>query len=195
MLRKITFVVALFIFSISANAQFHLGAKAGLNATKIDGKSFNDQFEYNYLVGAFAELGVHKSFSIIPEVLFSQASGTLADGWKDMDESVFNLNQAQVKLNYLSIPILLNVKVGGPLHLEVGPQYSILINSNENLLNNGNNAFKNGDFSMVGGLQLRLSRLWITGRYLIGLDNISDLPNNEKWQKQAIQATIGFAIF
>lgn len=192
MTKKIFLFAALYVLTATANAQFHLGAKAGLNATKIDGQSFKDQFEYNYLVGAFAEIGFANRFSIIPEVLFTQASATLADG---VDESIFNINQAKVKLSYLSIPILLNVKVGGPLHIEAGPQYSILINSEENLLQNGQNAFKNGDFSMVGGVQLRLSRLWLTGRYLVGLDNISDLPNNSKWQKQAIQATVGFAIF
>ncbi len=192
MAKKIFLFATLIIFAATVHAQFHLGAKAGLNATKIDGQSFKDQFEYNYLVGAFAEIGFANRFSIIPEVLFTQASATLADG---VDESIFNINQARAKLSYLSIPILLNVKVGGPLHIELGPQYSVLMNSDEDLLKNGQNAFKNGDFSMVGGVQLRLSRLWLTGRYLVGLDNISDLPDNSKWKKQAIQATVGFAIF
>lgn len=47
MSRKILLILSLAVFSVSANAQFHFGPKAGLNATKIDGKSFKDQFEYN----------------------------------------------------------------------------------------------------------------------------------------------------
>ena len=40
-----------------AIAQFHIGAKAGANITKIDGKSFKDQFKYGYHVGGFVEIG------------------------------------------------------------------------------------------------------------------------------------------
>lgn len=63
-----------------ANAQFHIGVKSGLNATKIDGQSFKENFEYNYLVGAFAEIGLSDKFTLNPEVLFSQTSTTLSDG-------------------------------------------------------------------------------------------------------------------
>lgn len=38
-------------------AQFHLGIKAGANVTKVDGKSFKDQFRYGYHLGGFAEIG------------------------------------------------------------------------------------------------------------------------------------------
>lgn len=191
MSRKIFFFLALLIFSLSANAQFHFGPKAGLNATKIDGKSFKDQFEYNYLVGGFVEISLGNRFSIAPEVLFSQTSTTLADG---ADPSVFNIDQAQAKLNYLSIPILANIKIAGPLNIEIGPQYSALISSNEDLLKNGERAFKNGDFSMLGGVKIKFAKFRLTGRYAIGLDNISHLPSNEKWKSQSFQLALGFAI-
>lgn len=191
MLRKITFVVALFIFSFSSSAQFHFGPKAGVNATKIEGKSFNDQFEYNYIVGGFAEIELGRRFSIAPEVLFSQTSTTLAD---DADPLTFNIDQARAKLNYLSIPLLASIKLAGPLLIELGPQYSTLINSDEKLLKNGESAFKNGDFSMLGGLKIKFSKFRLTGRYQVGLDNISQLPDGEKWKRQAIQVALGFAI-
>lgn len=192
MLKRILFIAIIAVFSISANAQFHFGPKAGLNATKIDGKSFKEQFEYNYLVGAFAEIDLSSRFSVVPEVLFSQTSTTLAG---DADATIFNTDQAEAKLNYLSLPILANVKIAGPLRLEAGPQYSILINSDEDLLQNGKDAFKKGDFSLVGGLQLRFNKLRLTGRYLIGLDDISQASNQEEWKKQSIQVTLGFSIF
>ena len=190
-MKKIFLFLALVVFTASAHAQLHVGVKAGLNATKIDGKSFQDQFEYNYLAGGFAEIGLSERFSVVPEVLFSQTSTTLAD---NVDGNIFNKDQAKAKLNYLSIPILANVKLAGPLHLEAGPQYSILINSDENLLKNGENAFKNGDFSVVGGLQLRFSKLRLSGRYLIGLDDISKVSDQGEWKKQSIQVTLGFTI-
>lgn len=167
------FMAAIFLLAATtASAQFHIGAKAGLNATKIDGKSFNQEFEYNYLVGGFAEIGLGQRFSINPEVLFSQTSTTLATG---VDGSIFNTEQAKARLNYLSIPILANVKLAGPLHIEAGPQFSTVINSDENILKNGENAFKSGDFSMVGGVQLKFSKIRLSGRYLVGLNNIIEL--------------------
>lgn len=145
----------------------------------------------NYLVGGFAEIGFGSRFAIVPEVLFSQMSTTLADG---VDGSIFNTNQAKVKLNYLSIPLLANVKLAGPLHLEVGPQYGIVISSDETILKNGENAFKNGDFSMIGGLKIKFSKLHLSGRYVIGLDDIGQLSNDDTWKSQSIQVALGLTI-
>ena len=57
MKSKLTVLLALCLFSTVGFAQFSLGIKAGANIGKIDGKSFNDEFEYGYLLGAFLELG------------------------------------------------------------------------------------------------------------------------------------------
>jgi hypothetical protein len=98
----------------------------------------------------------------------------------------------QIKLNYLSIPLLLRYNIGGILSLNAGPQFSILLNNDKTLLQNGQSAFKNGDFAMVAGAQLNFKFLRIYGRYNIGLQNINDIDNKDKWTNQQIQAGIGF---
>lgn len=180
-------------FTVSLHAQFHIGAKAGVNATKIDGKSFKEEFDYNYLVGFFAEIGVGKKLSVNPELIYSQTSSTRDTSFNNVLPG-FNKDQTKAKLNYLSIPILLNLQLAGPLHIEAGPQFSVLTSSSKTLLQNGEQAFKKGDFSMVGGVQLKLSAFRISGRYVVGLSNISDLPSQEKWKNQAIQVAVGFAL-
>uniref|UniRef100_UPI0034E97458 outer membrane beta-barrel protein n=1 Tax=Enterococcus faecium TaxID=1352 RepID=UPI0034E97458 len=86
---------------------------------------------------------------------------------------ILNPNSDQrIRLDYLAIPILLRYNVGSMLTLNAGPQYGILINQNDNLLQNGQNAFKKGDFAMVFGAQLNFDFLRIYGRYNIGLQNI-----------------------
>ncbi|MFV0606138.1 MAG: porin family protein [Niabella sp.] len=189
MKKKLLFPVLL-LLSTSIYAQFNIGIKAGLNATKIDNVSFNDKFEYNYLVGGFAEIGLGQTFSVSPEVIFSQASTSLAE---NADGSIFNTDQAKAKLNFLSIPLLANIRLVGPLNLELGPQYSILINSDENLLKNGENAFKSGDFSVIGGVKIKASRFRVSGRYVVGLDNIGEVNDTDKWKAQAIQLSVGLA--
>jgi hypothetical protein len=174
-------------------AQFHVGFKAGANLTKVDGKSFSEQFDYGYNLGGFADIGLGKHLAFQPEVLFNQYSSTLDSNYRSIYENVISSEQSKVKLNYLTIPLLLDYKLIGPIHLQAGPQFGILMNHDKSFLQNGENAFKGGDFSMVAGAELRLAQLRVTGRYLIGLNNINDIDNQDKWKNQVIQLSVGVA--
>ena len=184
----------------AASAQFRFGPKAGANLVKVNGKSFNDEFRYGYHLGGFAEIVVAKDkdqkqkLSIQPEVLFNQYATTLDSNFKSVYENVISSNQSRVKLNYLSIPILLNYRLVGPIHLHAGPAFSVLMDQNRSILQNGGDAFKKGDFSMIGGAQIRLAKLYLSGRYVIGLANINDIDNKDKWKSQAIQLSIGLSL-
>jgi hypothetical protein len=175
-------------------AQFHLGVKAGANIVKVDGKSFKEEFRYGYNLGGFAEIGLSPKFSFQPEVMFNQYSTSLDSNYKSIYENVIASNQSKVKLNYLSIPLLLDYKFLGPIHLQAGPQFSVLMSQDKNFLQNGREAFKNGDFSMVAGAQIKLAQLRVTGRYIIGLSNINDIDNQDKWNSQVIQLSLGIAL-
>jgi hypothetical protein len=180
----------------AASAQFRIGAKAGANLVKVAGKSFKDEFRYGYHLGGFAEIGLtkDKKLSIQPEVLFNQYATTLDSSFKSVYENVINSNQSRVKLNYLSIPILVNYKLIGPVYLQAGPAFSILMDQSRTFLQNGGDAFKKGDFSMIGGAQIRLAKLYIGGRYVIGLANINDIDNKDKWKSQALQLSVGLSL-
>lgn len=185
--------VALLAASV-AMAQFHVGFKGGANIVKVDGKSFKDEFRYGYHLGGFAEIGAGKKFRIQPEVIFNQYATTLDSNYKAIYQNIINSNQSKVKLNYLSIPILVNYKLVGPVYLQAGPQFSILMDQDKNFLQNGADAFKKGDFSMMGGVQLNLLSVRVSGRYVIGLSNINDIDNQDKWKSQAVQLSVGFAL-
>lgn len=185
---------ALFV-SQMVMAQFHIGVKGGANITKVDGHSFKDQFRYGYHIGGFAEIGLGSKFSLQPEVLFSQYSTTLSNDYTDVYENVFSSGQSKVKLNYLSVPILLNYKlIGNFLTLQAGPQFSVLMDQDKNLLQNGGDAFSNGDFALTGGVQLKLSAIRISGRYAVGLKNINDIDNQDRWRSQAFQLSLGLGL-
>ena len=187
-------LAALFV-SQALMAQFHVGVKAGANIFKVDGQSFKNQFRYGYHVGGFAEIGLGEKWGIQPEVLFSQVSTSLDSNYKSIYQDFFNSDQRKVRLGYLSIPILLNYKlIGNFLTLQAGPQFGVLIDKNKELVKNGAEAFKNGDFSMVGGVQVKLSSLRVTGRYVVGLSNISDIGNRDQWKSQGLQVSVGVAL-
>lgn len=194
-MRIVKFFLAAVILILANNlqAQFKIGPKVGANITKIEGKSFSDEFQYNYLVGAFAEIGFGDKFSINPEVIFNQTSSTTSSQFKSIYEDVASGDQRKAKLNYLSIPVLMDYRLFGPLHLQAGPQFSILTRADKNLLNNGEEAFKSGEFSVVGGAQLKISSFRLSGRYVIGLNNINDIDNRDDWRNQAWQLSVGYA--
>ena len=188
-----TVIIALLVMQ-AASAQFHLGAKAGTNVVKIDGVSFKDQFKYGYQIGGFAQIVLNKKISVQPEVMFNQASTTLDSNYKSIYQNIITSGQSKVKLNYLSIPLLLNYKLIGPISLQAGPQFSILMDQNKNFLQNGGDAFKKGDFSMVGGVQVKILKLYLSGRYVVGLSNINDIDNKDKWKSQAVQLSVGLSL-
>jgi hypothetical protein len=184
------------LFSTATMAQFHIGAKAGTNIIKIDGKSFKDEFKFGYSLGGFMEVRLSNKFVLQPEVLFNQASTTLDSSFKNIYQGVFNASaQSRVKLNYLSIPILLNYKlIGSFLSLQAGPQFSVLMSKNKTLLQNGGEAFKNGDFSMLGGVQVKLGAIRVNGRYVVGLSNINDIDDQDRWKSEGFQLSVGLAL-
>ena len=190
-------IMAIALFTVqAASAQFHIGAKAGANLVKVEGKSFKDEFRYNYHAGGFAEIGLTRNgkLTLQPEVLFNQYSTTLDSSFKSVYENVLSSEQAHVKLNYLTIPILLNYRLIGPLYLQAGPAFSILMDQSKSFLQNGGDAFKKGDFSMIGGAQVRIAKIYLSGRYVVGLANINDIDNKEKWKSQALQLSVGLSL-
>ena len=179
------------MLSVASNAQgFRLGIKGGTNLTKLSGQSFDNGFKSGYQLGGFMEIDFSKAIGIQPEVLFSESNGRTTS---NLGGVLTNLQSNQdVKLNYLSIPVLLRINANKMLTFVVGPQYSILVNPHETTLQNGQDAFKSGDFAMVGGLQINLAAFRIYGRYNVGLNNINDLSNQDKWNSQQVELGIGF---
>ncbi len=191
MKKTLIFLPLFVLIALAGTAQgFHLGAKLGANMDKIAGKSFSDEFKLGYHLGGFVEIDFSKTLGIQPELLFSQTNTKVTD---DLDELLEPGDE--INLNYLNIPILLRINASKLLTLHVGPQFSILMNKDDNLLENGEAAFKSGDFAMVAGAQLNLGSLRVYGRYNIGLSDISDIDNQDSWKSQQIQFGLGLRIF
>lgn len=188
-MRKILFVALMVIAGTVLHAQtgFRLGVKAGANLNKIEGQSFDQGFNFSYHAGAFAEIDFAKRWGIQPEVIWSQTSTKPATNL----DAIYSTLPTNVKLDYLMVPILLRYSPIGLLSFVAGPQFGVLINKNENLLSNGQQAFKAGDLSMVLGAQVNLKVLRIYGRYNVGLQNINDFTDQQKWTNQQIQLGLG----
>lgn len=194
-MKKIIASAILVIFFLgAAHAQrFNIGGKAGANLTKITGKAFKEEYNLGYHLGLFAEVDLDKKWGIQPEVIWNQTNTQRASGTDSILNNWQN-NTGSIQLKYLTIPVLLRYNVGSLLTLHLGPQFGILTNKDKTLWNNGKEAFKSGDFSMVGGVQVNLKMLRAYGRYNIGLSNISDAPNQDKWKSQQLQIGVGLVL-
>lgn len=190
---KLSAVVLFVLLAQASMAQLSAGVKAGANIFKVDGKSFKDEFKYGYHLGGYLNIGVGGRFSIQPEVLFNQYQTKTDTAFSNIYQTAIDGN-SNIKLNYLSIPLLLNYKLGSFLSLQAGPMFSILMDQNKNLLQNGQEAFKSGDFSMLGGAQISLGKIKLNGRYVVGLNNINDIDNKDKWKNQGFQLSLGVGL-
>lgn len=195
-MRYLSFIVAVFFLMTTASqAQtFKAGVKFGTTVNKLSGYSFSEKFSFGYHAGAFAEIKLSDRLFLQPEVLFSQVNTDTSNQFRQL----YNLNAttiSNIKLSYLSVPLLLNYKLNKVIYLQAGPQYGILIDQNKNLLQNGREAFRSGDFSLLGGIQVKLANVRIYGRYAIGLQNINDIDNRDQWKNQSVQVGIGFGLF
>ena len=184
MKTKLVILAILCITAGTASAQkLHVGIKGGANINKLTGKSFDDQFSFGYHVGGFFSVGLGKKFAIQPEVLFNQINVDTSSNYS----TVYQFNKvSKVQLKYLSIPIMLNYKPVKYL--------GILTNKSKTLVQNGKDAFKSGDLSMLGGVQVNISHLNIYARYAVGLSNLNDIDNKEKWKSQSIQLGVGLTL-
>lgn len=185
-------VCALMLASTFLFAQnFGLGVKAGLNMGKISGQAFKDGFNLSYHVGAFGHYDFTEKIGIQPELLYSQTQTRTASS----DITYANLKpDTKAKLDYMYIPVLLRYNVNNLVTLHVGPQFGILVNQETTTLNNAKSAFKSGDLSGVLGAQINLRNFNVYGRYNVGLQNINDVSDKEKWTSQTLQIGLGYRI-
>ncbi|HSV10634.1 MAG TPA: porin family protein [Hanamia sp.] len=188
--KLLSIVVLLFISSSVFSQGLTFGIKGGANLGKISGHSFKDEFTLGYHVGAFATIG-GKKWAIQPEVLLSQVNADTATSFNQVYQ--FN-NVSKIQLKYLTIPIMLNYNLSNLLTIQAGPQFGILLDQNKNLVQNGKDAFKSGDFSLAAGLQLNLLKFRVYGRFVGGVTDLNNIKSDDTWKVQAIQLGVGIAL-
>jgi len=154
-------IVPLMLVSLITFAQtFQPGIKAGVNISNFTGGDFNT-VEHKALVG-FHGGGLLRfkfdHFVIQPEVVFS------SQGAKIKDSSF----EANYKISYVNIPVLLQYETDGGFYVEAGPQFGFKVS--ENIPNSSVEHFaKSTDLSIALGLgYISKIGLGVGGRYTSG---------------------------
>ena len=184
--------LGLTVTTMSFAQGFHLGIKGGVNIDKINGTAFNDQFNFGYNLGVFSEIKFSPEWGLQPELNFNQLSYRTGSRFSDVYPT--GINDAKGSLNYLTIPVLLTYSPSPVFSFQLGPQFGTLMNQHETVLQNSGDAFKKHELAALGGVQLNLGTVKLGGRYYIGLNNLNDINQQEKWTGQGFQVYLGFRI-
>ena len=173
---------------------FRFGAKAGVNINKINGQAYTDGFKYNFQGGVFAQFNFSKTLGIQPEISFVQSESEFTDDTNTIYDDLFGGgSQHKAKLDYLEIPVLLNINVGPSkrVKLQLGPSYGALLKQTVDSLKTNGDIYKNSEWSAIGGLWLQLPFVNLSARYKLGLTDINGIDNRQQWKNQAIQISAG----
>ncbi len=173
---------------------FRIGAKGGVNVNKISGQSYKQGFKYNFQAGVFLQFNFSRRFGIQPEVNFVQSSSEFSNDANDIYNDLFrDGDQKTSKLNYLEVPVLLNINVGATkrVKIQLGPQYGNVLKQTVDSLKGGGDIYNKAEWSVLGGLWIQLPFVNLGARYKLGLTNLNAIDDRQQWKSQAIQVFVG----
>lgn len=203
-MKKI-FILAIGLFITgAANAQstdkpIKVGVKAGVNYSNIIKDDGNNNFKTDYLVGYHAgitlDIKLLENLAFTPEALYSTKGYKLTNGVGEFTQTT----------NFIDIPILASIKLGGGLNLVAGPQVSFLLSTNnkfetgfgttqQQIVEDDANRFKK---SLVGGLiGFRYdfsNKIGINGRYSLDFqkNNENGSSQTPEYKNQVFQLGLG----
>lgn len=195
--RKWALVLMAIGMVFTAGAQkINLGLKAGINLSGNQGNGVSSSLQQGIDAGAFSEISLGKKWGLNPELYFSQRNTNRADDFARyyVEEGRTNPNN-DIKLSYISLPVLLSYKLSGAISVQAGPQFNMMVFEDENLLKSNRDAFKKADLGLAAGTTLSLEKFRIYARYTWGMTNINDIDDRYDWKSRQLQFGVALSLF
>lgn len=154
--KKILLSSFLLLMGYVGYSQTSFGIKSGINiATTKDIIAFPKN-RLGWYAGGFATISLNKKLFLQPELLYS------AKGYR----YIGNLNETKktvLRLNYITLPVLLGYKIHNNISLFLGPEFAYLLSAQNILSNNekfnvSNNYPVKFDLSLNVGLNYKISK-------------------------------------
>ena len=152
-----------------------LGVRAGLNMANLNGDipaGIKTKSLTGFHVGLFTEFPVAPKFSVQPEVIYSEQGAKLESSIEGINTS------ADMKLQYINVPILAKYYIADGFNLQAGPQIGFLTGAK--IKGDGDEIdikddLKGTDFGLLLGAGYKMPMgLTIDARYNLGFSNIYD---------------------
>jgi hypothetical protein len=197
--RSIVFsILLLTITAATASAQsIQFGVKAGTNIFKLSGRSFDNKFYFGFSGGVYADIGLVGRLGLQPELLYNESSAKTSDQFNQIYVGGASFQNAT--MNYISLPILVTFKVSDAFTALIGPQYGYMVYQTQGLVQDPpqrtTQIFQKNDFSILFGGQLKLGKMGIGARYVIGFTQLNNLDDNiDSWKNHGLQLYLTYKL-
>jgi hypothetical protein len=204
-MKKISFFALALTATVFVNAQSkqptlrtemevtpRLGIKGGVNLAKMNHEGYSSASEFesksktSYNGGLFINIPVGTNFRFQPEVVYSSQGGKNTQVIQTPTGNI--TSNYEMDLNYINVPLMLQLQSTTGVFLELGPQFGYLINAKNKSISSGagtsnsemdiKDQLNKLDIGASGGIGY-LSRigLGINARYNYGFTNVLDENN------------------
>jgi hypothetical protein len=173
-MKKLLLLTAIAVLSCGTmNAQISFGAKAGLNLASLSGDdellSELDGLT-SFHVGAVANIPLGEMIGLQPEVVFSSQGASASEEGIDL----------KIKLTYVNIPVMVDVKLAEGFSLQGGPQIGINVGAKLDVDGETEDIddIETIDLGVGIGAQYKLPMgVFFQARYTIGLTDLDSESN------------------
>lgn len=163
-----------------------LGLEAGANFSNFIGDSADigtlTDKRLGFIGGGYLSINLSPSFAIRPEVLYEQ-KGAQVSG-----------SSTQLQLDYVEVPVLLKIGLGTPI---INPNILLGASVGWNVLAQSTSGgsvsnINQSDVALIGGVELDIDRFNVSGRYELGMQNVTSGSNV---QNGTITLLAGYSLF
>lgn len=149
------------------------GVRGGLTISNLDFDempTMENKHRNSFYIGFFAEIGLSKTVSLMPEIQFSPEGA---------NEEVFHLD-------YIQAPILIKFRLSEKLKFGLGPQVGLKVHKE-------GDGVKNFAYSGVAGVEYKISHLLFADvRYTYGISDVFDDNLDVSAKNTNIQLGVGY---
>lgn len=184
-MKKLLTITLLFTFSIVNAQEFKYGLKGGINLTGFHTQNgtVSDLMGYNF--GGVVKMNLSSTFDLQGEILLNRKGGIYR-------YSNIAIENPEVKLTYLNIPILFKINITDKFNFHAGPEMGILLAKKATLSGEELevNIESNLDINALGGLEYQFQNgIFIQTRYSYGLTKLFE---NKDYKNSAISLSVGY---
>ncbi|MGC1205060.1 MAG: porin family protein [Flavobacteriaceae bacterium] len=149
------------------------GVRGGLTISNLDfddAPPMENKHRNSFYIGFFADIGLSKTVSVVPEIQFSPEGAKIE----------------VLQLDYIQAPVLIKFRLSEKVKIGIGPQASLKSNKKDD-------GVKNFAYSGVAGLEYKLTHmLFADVRYTYGISDVFDDNLAISAQNTSVQIGVGY---
>lgn len=175
-MKKLIFLAIMLLgFTVTTQAQdIKLGLKGGVNFANLNGDDVeNLDGRTGFHIGAVLQISLLDTFAVQPEVLYSSQGA--------------DFTNADLKIDYLNVPILAKLKFAKVISVEAGPQLGFVVTEGKDIED-----IESFDLSGAVGAGVEFGKFFGQVRYNFGL---TDVVSDGDVKNSAFQVSVGYYIF